>query len=244
MHYSTMSLVHGYSHLDGNGHGKQPAPNNNETIDHWMQTKFNVTLASRDFRLPIAPEYARANPNGFEYIRDHLGYRLELRSAMLPLSLSVAGHGISFSFQAALINWGFAAPVSPRPVQLVLLAPNNSIVWSSESMADPRDWQPFVPGDPTFLPLLHRLHANVTIPSSALRCPVHRVSGKGAHTGGGATCAFKFGLFLPDMRMEKAIEEGPNTGAAWCIQLANKDVGWASGVNVLGNVTVSQLEIM
>jgi hypothetical protein len=32
MHYSTMSLMHGYSHLDGNGRGKLPAPNNNETI--------------------------------------------------------------------------------------------------------------------------------------------------------------------------------------------------------------------
>ena len=55
MHYSTMSLMHGYSHLDGNGHGKVHRPNNNETIDYWMQQKLNVTLASRDFRLPISP---------------------------------------------------------------------------------------------------------------------------------------------------------------------------------------------
>ena len=39
MHYSTMSLMHGYSHLDGNGRGKEPQPNNNETIDFWMQTR-------------------------------------------------------------------------------------------------------------------------------------------------------------------------------------------------------------
>ena len=64
MHYTTMSLMHGYSHLDGNGHGRQPAPNNNETIDFWMHTKLNVTMASRDFRLPISPEYARAGKTG------------------------------------------------------------------------------------------------------------------------------------------------------------------------------------
>ena len=31
MHYSTLSMRHGYSHLDGNGRGKVPTPNNNET---------------------------------------------------------------------------------------------------------------------------------------------------------------------------------------------------------------------
>ena len=224
MHYSTMSLVHGYSHLDGNGKGKVAQPNNNETIDSWMQHTLNVTLASRDFRLPIAPQYAKAGKSGYEYIRDHLGYRLELRSAALPTTLSAAG--ATFTFSAALVNWGFAAPISPRPVQLVLLAPksNNSIVWSSASLADPRDWQPFVPGDPTYLPQLHRLSAQITIPAEVLRAA--------------AGTALRFGLYLPDMRMAPATALG--VGADYCVRLAN-DLGaggWANGVNVLATATV------
>ena len=31
MHYTSLSLRHGYSHLDGNGRGKVPDPNNNES---------------------------------------------------------------------------------------------------------------------------------------------------------------------------------------------------------------------
>ena len=209
-----------------------------------MQQRLNVTLASRDFRLPISPEYANASKTGFEYIRDHLGYRLELRSAMLPQQAVITDStaAVAFTFQAALINWGFAAPVSPRPVQLVLLAQNGTIVWCSASIADPRDWQPFTPGDPTFLPLLHRLQTQATIPASALRC-----AGAGGADGGQSggiphaqSCAFHFGLHLPDMRMERAAQEGPDGGAAYCIRFANDGMPWsAGGVNVLGIFTVN-----
>merc|ERR1712216_565364 len=147
---------------------------------------------------------------GYEYIRDHLGYRLELRSASLPTQLDFtdAGDDLTFTVGAALVNWGFAAPISPRPIQLVILAANGTIVWQSETMGDPRDWQPYAPGDPTFLPLLHRLQAHVSVDSSTLSC-------------GDVTCTFRFGLYLPDMRMDKAAIEGPSKGAAYCIRLAN-----------------------
>lgn len=227
MHYTTMSLMHGYSHMDGNGHGSSK-PNNNETIDCWMRTKLNVTLASRDFRLPISQEYARAGKSGYEYIRDHLGYRLDLRSTVLPQQLDATGPSVTFAFEAALVNWGFAAPISPRPVQLVLLSHNDSVVWRSSSLADPRDWQPHVPGDPTFLPTLHRIRAaELSVPASVLQCDGHA-----------ASCTLRFGLSLPDMRMAKAEAEGPLDGAAYCIRLANENVPWVRGVNVLGEVKV------
>jgi hypothetical protein len=203
--------------------------------DYWMRSKLNVTLASRDFRLPISPEYARAGKSGYEYIRDHLGYRIELRSAVLPQQLDVSAsadgsQNISFTFSAALVNWGFAAPISPRPVQLVLLSPlNSSVVWRSSSLADPRDWQPFVPGDPTYLPILHRIHATeLYVPRSVLRCE-----------GQAVACAFQVGLVLPDMRMAKAQAEGPDGGAAYCIRLANDGMSWVNGVNLLGSVNVT-----
>jgi hypothetical protein len=54
----------GYSHMS-----RVPEPNNNETIDFWMQIRLKMTQASRDFRLPILPEYAAADRSGYEYIR-------------------------------------------------------------------------------------------------------------------------------------------------------------------------------
>ena len=229
MHYSTMSLMHGYSHLDGNGRGKVPNPNNNETIDFWMRTPLNVTLASRDFRLPLAPEYAAAAKSGYEYIRDHLGYRVELRSARLPQQISVQdSRDLEFVFEAALVNWGFAAPISPRPVQLLLLAANGTIVWSSATLADPRDWQPYTPGDPTFFPLLHRLRADISIPATALQCEV-------------GSCVFEFGLHLPDMRQKEAVAAGLLDAGAYCIQLANSNMRWVQGINILAEVEVDSL---
>ena len=126
-------------------------------------------------------------------------------------------------FSAALLNWGFAAPISPRLVMLVLLAANNSIVWRSASLADPRDFQPFVPGDPTYLPQLHRIAARVEIPAAVV-------------CGLAGASLLRFGLFMPDMRMAAAVAAG--VGADYCVRLANDGVDWVNGVNVLAAVKV------
>ena len=78
MHLTTLSLVHGFSGLDGGAH-----PDHNETIDAWMRTPLNLTRLYLD-KLPVSPFYAASNHTGFEYLRDHLGYRLELRQAAWP----------------------------------------------------------------------------------------------------------------------------------------------------------------
>ena len=62
----------------------------------------------------------------FGYIRDHLGYRLELAAASFPASLALTrplrsrhggGGGAQLVFGAELRNYGFSAPLNPRPVQ-------------------------------------------------------------------------------------------------------------------------------
>ena len=114
-------------------------------------------------------------------------------------------------------------------MQLVLLSRDDTVIWRSHSIADPRDWQPFLPGDPTYLPILHRIHAvEISISTSVLQCDGHVQH-----------CRFRFGLSLPDIRMTKAAVEGPNFGAAYCIRLANDNMPWIGGVNVLGEVNVT-----
>jgi len=101
----------------------------------------------------VSPTDAAENHNGYEYIRDHLGYRLELQSADWPTELSLPA---KLNFSAMLLNWGFAAPVNPRPVHAVILSADKAtVLWCSPSLADPRDWQPHIPGDPFYTPTRH-----------------------------------------------------------------------------------------
>lgn len=152
MHYSTLSIVHGFDELDSGGL--------NETINRWMQADLNLRLVL-DARLPVSPTYASQRHTGFEYVRDHLGYRLELCTASFASDLwfgSIEAASVAPpNFNATVVNWGFSAPINPRPVYLVLLSPDRgTIVWQSpESLADVRDWQPHFPGDPTYTPLRH-----------------------------------------------------------------------------------------
>ena len=77
----------------------------------------------RDKNLPVADSYF-VDAHGqhvwrsyYEYIRDHLGYRLELTRAEMPDQVQC---GQPFDVTVELVNCGFASPVNPRPVYLVL----------------------------------------------------------------------------------------------------------------------------
>lgn len=164
MHYTTLSLVHGFAKLD-NPKSANTTAAMNETITRWMRTPLDVDKL-RLRRLPISPAYAAVPHTGYEYVRDHLGYRLELQWAEFPDAVAFAS-GAALTFRAGLVNWGFAAPINPRPILLVLLAADASdIVWRSAStMCDVRDMQPHIPGDPTFSAIEHVLTSNETVPA-------------------------------------------------------------------------------
>eukprot|EP01052_Picozoa_sp_SAG31_P032725 SAG31_NODE_3617_length_4064_cov_41.284741_5_plen_564_part_00 len=214
MHYCTLSFVHGF--LDGTNQTFQQ----NETITKWMKTPLDVDRLRQD-RLPISPDYAATHHSGFEYIRDHLGYRLELQWAQFPAKFE---RGLPFNFTAAIVNWGFAAPINPRPVLLVLLSPDLSrIVWRSQSsLADVRDWQPHLPGDPTYSVLEHTLNCYDTIPTN--------LSFDGR-------ASVLVGLYMPDVRAMSPNNSG--AAGAYSIRLANEDVDWITVsegvVNVIGD---------
>ena len=220
MHYSTLSLVHGL--LDGKL--SNTSSQQNETIARWMSTPLDVDRLRGD-RLPISAAYAAAAHTGYEYVRDHLGYRLELQWAEFPATIA---RGSAFNFSAGLVNWGFAAPINPRPVLLVLLSADSSaILWrSAGSLADVREWQPHAPGDPTYSALEHALGSSETVPTNA-----------------SAGESLPVGLFLPDARME-ALASTAEAAAAYSIRLANDGVGWVAvvgegAVNVIGHVTLT-----
>jgi hypothetical protein len=99
MHYTTLSLVHGFGKLDQK---HAPAASTvNETITRWMRTPLDIQRLRQD-RLPISPAYAAVQHTGFEYVRDHLGYRLELQWAQFADTITP---GAPFSFRAGIVNW-------------------------------------------------------------------------------------------------------------------------------------------
>ena len=114
LHYSLFSLVHGFSEQDAN-----PDP---WTIDSWKQAVVTPQdLTSRG--IPFDPDYFTGVPNRttFEFIRDHLGYRLKLESLRLE---SVADGKTKLT--AKIHNVGFGTPINRRTPYFVVLAPEGT----------------------------------------------------------------------------------------------------------------------
>lgn len=209
-HYTTFSLAHSFSDREG-------AP---YSIDDWMKTEITERQV-RERSLPLSDGYFEDEGGQpvprtqFEYIRDHLGYRIELRSATFPRSVR-AGHDATA--RARLVNRGFSVPHNPRPVLAVLIDEKGRVVSVCDTNADPRTWQPFAPGDPTFAPLEHVVSAKVR-----------------ADVDPGQ---YRLGLWLPDAA--ESLRYDPR----YAVRVANRDVPWWTdrdgtyGANVLGTITV------
>lgn len=108
-HYDTFGFVHSHSLFEGK----------NYSIDYWKAVPVDPMFL-RDKKLPVSNGYFESETGKhiwrsyYEYIRDHLGYRLELQDADISYE-----NGRVFGF-IRLINRGFSAPVNPRPVYLRL----------------------------------------------------------------------------------------------------------------------------
>ena len=184
------------------------------------------------------------NGSVYEYIRDHLGYRLELSSAMATVTPAAsaqhgprpggapATHGStadvavqmshSIAVEMLLQNNGVSAPVNIRAWHIALLSPSGGgkVAWLSPGMtgADADvDWRvlyPHLPGDPVRQPLVH----NVTLTATATNLPAG---------------TYDIGVTLVDPLAVGGVETAENTA----VQFTNP-LRWQHGVNVLGSVTL------
>lgn len=212
-HYSSFSIAHSYSGMEGPTLG----------IDIWMKTTMDAAQAAAA-KLPISDGYfedAEKRPvarTQFEYIRDHLGYRIELQEAAWPESLRP---GDVLKLDLSLINRGFSTLINPRPVLLALINTRGEVAWTSKLDADPRSWQPYKPGDPEYAPLLHTIHAEAPVPT---QLPAGQ---------------YLLGLWLPDEA--DSIRED----ARYAVRVANRDAPWWTapsgkcGINILGAMTIA-----
>lgn len=119
-----------------------PQPSKQNTVvTQWKTEDDNLLNKLEEFNMPLSDLYFGENDtiirSPYEYIRDHLGYRLELQNTNFELN----GHNLSVETQ--LINKGFAAPQNPRNFYYVLLNyETNTPVQTRSTGADWRKWQP------------------------------------------------------------------------------------------------------
>ena len=114
LHYSSFSLVHGFSELDMN-----PIP---FTIDAWKTTPVTAEEVKK-MGADFDPDYFAGVPSrtAFEFIRDHLGYRLKLETLRLvPVSKG------QVRATARIVNLGFGTPINKRQSYFVLVGANGA----------------------------------------------------------------------------------------------------------------------
>ena len=102
-----------------------------------------------------------AERNVFDYIRDHLGYRIELQEMTAPAVLLA---GQANPVEISLINRGFSTLFNEHPVYLVLIDESGKVCHIALTDANVNDWQPYETGDSSCTPLLHTISTDLQIP--------------------------------------------------------------------------------
>ncbi len=214
-HYTTFSYVHSYSQLD-KMHGVP------HTIDDWKAWPVSeADLRAR--RLPVSDGYFAGSGEtpvvvrtAFEYIRDHLGYRLEMQHAEWPDETAA---GRDFTVSCALINRGFSTPIKRRAARVLLLHASGECV-DIPSDGQAQAWQPYTPGDAGFAPLTHSITARIRLPETM------------------KAGEWEVALWLPDAAETLSLRP------EYAIRLANRDTPWREvggrGCNILGRVLVTR----
>ena len=212
-HYTCLSLPHSYSDYEGRA----------GAIDKWMLLRISAEdLKKRG--LPFSPSYFKDAFGGetrrtaFDYIRDHLGYNLQLLSATYTASPKLGG---KMRFEAFLRNYGFSAPIRKRNVYVVIIDPNGK-VFPFKTDADPRSWRPSRVGRNSSGSDAHAVSADFALPKKM--------------TPGWC----EIGLWLPD------IHTTIKKDARYAIRLANRDTNWWTtakggyGINLVGRVLIKE----
>lgn len=153
------------------------------------------------------------NRSFYEFVRDHLGYRINAKS----VGISVSGGSIRCDI--TLTNTGFAAPLNPRKVFLVLIGTDGTIASATElTDVDPLGWQPYDPASGNYTPLQHTVSASV---------PAAGLSG-----------SYKVGIWMPDPLNEG---RGGDYDLLWApgpLVEHWTDAGEMRRVNIVGTVEI------
>lgn len=203
-HYSTFSYVHGFSKLG------RPIY---DVIDSWKESTITPEELNAG-KFPFSTDYFNGAPRtAFEYIRDHLGYRLEAQRAVFSTS---ASPGKIFKAEIDILNRGFATMINPRAFFFILVNPKGEIVEIPTGF-NGRSLQPYQPGDIEYTLLTHTIKAE-------FRLPVDMEPGE-----------WTLALWMPDSRATIRLRSD------YAVRLANS-VEWLDiaghGMNKIGTINI------
>lgn len=219
-HYTSLSIIHNYKEQHPNNRFDENNPPEYSMIV-WKKTMITED-SLRQHHMPVSDSYfqkqdgTKVQRNMFDYIRDHLGYRIELQSLQLPEKLQ---SGKENQLKLGLVNRGFATVFGEHPVYFVLIDDKGKV---SEFLteANPLDWQPFQPGDTAYTPLVHSVNQSLQL--------------QGSMPAG----EYRLGLWIPDG--SERLKYNPR----YALRCANGNTTWwvsedgKYGVNVLTTVEV------
>jgi len=212
--------VTSYSVVSNN---KEVGDDKKYSIDNWRNVPVGPEQLTND-KLPFSADYFKSYSNNivqrplFDYIRDHLGYRIELQQLMLPAKRP---DNSPIHLKLELINRGFSTVKQPCSVSFVLIDPTG-MVYELPSDADPTTWQPFASGDVNFKPVSYFIEYQGKL-------PLHLIPGK-----------YKLGILIADASTALQYD------FRYDIRCANGNVGWwisrdkKYGINVLTSLTISK----
>lgn len=206
-HFTSLSAIHNY---------KEKKTKDKYSMMYWKETPITEDFLRKN-RMPVADGYFRtkdgtmAERNAFEYIRDHLGYRIELQK------LLVSQHDNTLHVDLSLINRGFSTLFNEHSVYLVALNRQGEVLQVYPVDVDVHSWQPCHSTDTLYTPLVHHVKVDIPLPTSTVLSD------------------YQLGLWIPDG--SERLKYNPR----FAIRCANGDVEWLCtrdgkyGINVFFN---------
>ena len=219
-HFTSLSVIHNYKEQHPNRRFDENNPPS-YSMAVWKKTFINEDTL-RKYHMPVSDRYftgkdgRQVERNVFDYIRDHLGYRLELRQLDMPEKLHA---GKDNRLTLKLTNRGFAA-VADKHEAYYVLTDREGKVTEFPVEVKLQDLQPFRPADETFTPLVYTVEAVIALPDQF------------------PSGTYQLGLWLPDAG--KSLKYN----ARYAIRCANGNTAWQVsednryGVNLLTSVEV------
>lgn len=219
-HFDLFSYTHNHSRYEGWRWKEERGAR--YTIDEWKEDLLPPGFLA-EHGIPVADGYFEDDQGHpversiFEYVRDHLGYRLELQSARFPQAVTA---GQRLKAETRFVNRGFAAPMNPRHVHYVLIDEHGTVTELPRLETDAQRWYPCDPIDRSQLAPLHTWTLDTALPEDL------------------APGTYRLGLWLPDPAPSLRYD------LRYAIRLANGDAPWWTsddgcyGVQILGRLRI------